>query len=892
MDSFATLGEALTQRISDLKKLTLLRIEDGAKDMFQQDLSGLEASVRALEAQVATLKECIQRELSAMPKVEALIEASKVQSQHLNAIANNLPARLPRATYTSVAGATLAGGRGEGDGLASGPSGMLGAGPSQAGPGATAGAGAVGEEAGKRGRTGAAATGAPGGGGARDVPRWYVTQDEFDGVSAYMRGRLVPEKVNAALDELAGHGLATARLMAAVRAGGAKLAPAERKRATDLLHSVANKEGVKGHYWFTDGDLREGPLVRPDKSGKGMLTLLRHLGRLAEHRCNVDGAATTVLTGSLAPGKDGLASPLSPFSPVTFKASRLLEPKLRHQCHSGPLPSSIANQWQASGKPISVGKALVHSISDPCDDPNGPLSPVVGLDSSGSASAWAIPVAPRSAASIVTGSPPPLLRDGGRYETRSEAALPSLADLVSAARMQNPDAHAAAAISASGQDSSSSRTKLPNVDSRNGRNFTPSPISVSALSTGPQEPLSAVDTTTPRTSGSGAGATPGGGASMLLAMCPGAPAAMRRKTWCLEDYDVVRRIYKGSTSAVYKAICRRSGVPVALKVYFLSRVPANVVHMIVREIKIHADLVHKNIVMLYGAFSDERRLVLVQEYAARGDLYGIHRAMNRRMTEQQLTELVLVPFVDALVYLHARGICHRDIKPENILFTTDWRLVIADFGVSINLNQERAVTRAGTLEYMAPEVERCPLKTLPEENKDKASLAYGAAVDVWATGVLAYELLVGFPPFVNDSATHPGADGTFLAKHANSKTLSFPSSTSQGAREFISWTLAEDPQERPTAMQMKNHPWLAAAAAAAAAALAAVREQQAAAAAAAAAAQQQAQQQQQSPAARRSSSNLTTISSTPLTPSRLASSSLVSPVGSLSTALPAAVITR
>ena len=55
----------------------------------------------------------------------------------------------------------------------------------------------------------------------------------------------------------------------------------------------------------------------------------------------------------------------------------------------------------------------------------------------------------------------------------------------------------------------------------------------------------------------------------------------------------------------------------------------------------------------------QRRLVLVQEYAARGDLYGIHRAMNRRMTEQQLTELVLVPFVDALSYLHARGICHR-----------------------------------------------------------------------------------------------------------------------------------------------------------------------------------------------------------------------------------------
>ncbi|GFR51057.1 hypothetical protein Agub_g13379 [Astrephomene gubernaculifera] len=75
------------------------------------------------------------------------------------------------------------------------------------------------------------------------------------------------------------------------------------------------------------------------------------------------------------------------------------------------------------------------------------------------------------------------------------------------------------------------------------------------------------------------------GGSELLAMCPGAPAAMQRKHWCLEDYDVASRIYKGPSSAVYKAVCRHSGLPVALKVYFLARVPANILHMIVREVK-------------------------------------------------------------------------------------------------------------------------------------------------------------------------------------------------------------------------------------------------------------------------------------------------------------------
>jgi serine/threonine protein kinase len=58
-----------------------------------------------------------------------------------------------------------------------------------------------------------------------------------------------------------------------------------------------------------------------------------------------------------------------------------------------------------------------------------------------------------------------------------------------------------------------------------------------------------------------------------------------------------------------------------------------------------------------------------------------------------------------LQYLHTRSIIHRDIKPENILFVkANMCLKLADFGLAIDLHEERAVTRAGTLDYMAPEV--------------------------------------------------------------------------------------------------------------------------------------------------------------------------------------------
>ncbi len=101
----------------------------------------------------------------------------------------------------------------------------------------------------------------------------------------------------------------------------------------------------------------------------------------------------------------------------------------------------------------------------------------------------------------------------------------------------------------------------------------------------------------------------------------------------------------------------------ALKVYSLDRVPANLVHTLVREVRIHAELSHRAVLTLYGVFQEASRLVLVLERAARGDLYQVHRRMlGSRMSEAQLAGVVLAPLLDALVYLHARGVCHRDIK--------------------------------------------------------------------------------------------------------------------------------------------------------------------------------------------------------------------------------------
>ncbi|KAG2491630.1 hypothetical protein HYH03_010001 [Edaphochlamys debaryana] len=288
----------------------------------------------------------------------------------------------------------------------------------------------------------------------------------------------------------------------------------------------------------------------------------------------------------------------------------------------------------------------------------------------------------------------------------------------------------------------------------------------------------------------------GGGAEVatrLLWSAPHLPEGMDRPVWQLDDYAVSKRLYKGASSAVYRATCLHSGYRVALKVYFLSHVSTGVMHMIQREMEIHAGAQHPNIIKLYGAFVSEKHLVLVMEYATRGDLFGI--TQRHQLNELQITEVVMRPLISALSFLHAKGICHRDIKPENVFFTSDWTLKLADFGVSIDLIKERAVTRTGTDGYMAPEVCRCPLKAAPEDNKQDRSLAYGSACDVWALGVLSYELLVGFTP-LPDPQAGPRPE------------LQFPASASPACRAFTEACLAEDPSDRPSAMKLMRHEWL------------------------------------------------------------------------------------
>ncbi|EFJ49328.1 hypothetical protein VOLCADRAFT_32796, partial [Volvox carteri f. nagariensis] len=263
--------------------------------------------------------------------------------------------------------------------------------------------------------------------------------------------------------------------------------------------------------------------------------------------------------------------------------------------------------------------------------------------------------------------------------------------------------------------------------------------------------------------------------------------------WTLEDYQLLKQLHRGYASDVYQARCKISSEMVALKVYKLSEQGDIQRMQLYREIKLHARLRHSNIVQYYACFLEQQRVILVTEYATGGDLLRIMYKCGGRLFERQAVNLVLQPFLTALHYLHTLGIVHRDIKPENVLFAEGKILKLADFGLAISLREERANTRA---------VLRCPTKKTPDENKGNPESAhYHQAVDAWAVGVFAYELIVGAPPF-------KAAQMIDTARNIMHAPVSFPETVSDLAKDFIMRALHKDATSRLTVLEMLHHPWI------------------------------------------------------------------------------------
>ncbi|KAI0405739.1 Pkinase-domain-containing protein [Xylaria palmicola] len=261
------------------------------------------------------------------------------------------------------------------------------------------------------------------------------------------------------------------------------------------------------------------------------------------------------------------------------------------------------------------------------------------------------------------------------------------------------------------------------------------------------------------------------------------------KQFHLGMFEIGRPLGKGKFGRVYLARERTSGFICALKVLHKSELSqGRVEKQVRREIEIQSNLRHPNILQLFGHFHDSKRVFLILEFAAKGELYK-HLRREGRFPEWKASQYI-AQMASALRYLHRKHVIHRDIKPENILVGVHGEIKISDFGWSVHAPNSRRQTMCGTLDYLPPEM----------INPGSSVNSYNEKVDLWSLGVLTYEFVVGEAPFEDTPV--------MTQRRIARADMTIPSFVSPEARDLIKRLLVLDPEKRIPLEQVQTHPWV------------------------------------------------------------------------------------
>lgn len=205
-------------------------------------------------------------------------------------------------------------------------------------------------------------------------------------------------------------------------------------------------------------------------------------------------------------------------------------------------------------------------------------------------------------------------------------------------------------------------------------------------------------------------------------------------------YQIGERVGRGSMAEVYKAFHPYLERYAAVKVLhsFLSE-GENFLARFQREAKAIAALEHPNIIQIYDMDTEDTLYFMVMEFVE-GDTLKNYLAQSENPLPISEAAYIFRKVASALGYAHEQGMLHRDIKPANILLGKDGRVVLADFGIARILSDTQFTATGalvGTPAYMSPEQGR--------------GTSVSAASDIYALGILLYEMLTGQVPFDADT---------------------------------------------------------------------------------------------------------------------------------------------
>lgn len=246
--SLDSLMSAFNSRISELQNLVIARNMYPASSV--SDLSAVDVELTAMELQVQGIKDRLREETLVIPKAKKVIDDLLKQRTKLQSMSVYVPSRIPERlpTLNLDNNKCLQ--------------------PETSKQDACFGSLKLEEEPAppkeKKGRS---------------PPLWFITDVELDSLPSYMKGRLTLEKINAAINDMATYAEANAQIIAAPKK---KLTENLWEKALEL-RDIAMTEAVKGKHFFIESDIK-GPALKHDNTGKAILTVLRHLGRISGAR--------------------------------------------------------------------------------------------------------------------------------------------------------------------------------------------------------------------------------------------------------------------------------------------------------------------------------------------------------------------------------------------------------------------------------------------------------------------------------------------------------------------------------------------------------------------------------------------------------------------------------
>jgi serine/threonine protein kinase len=293
-----------------------------------------------------------------------------------------------------------------------------------------------------------------------------------------------------------------------------------------------------------------------------------------------------------------------------------------------------------------------------------------------------------------------------------------------------------------------------------------------------------------------AGVTTGG---MILPMSGDHPPE-------IPDYVIERPLGRGGMGVVYLARQRSLNHQVALKLLNpSSRYPEHLARRLEQEAKVLFELKHEHIIRIYEAKVHQGCVYFTMDYAPRGSL---KEHLGRFQGDPEAAVRLMEQVAGAVHFAHERHVLHRDLKPDNILLDQDGQPLVSDFGIARALDLldhspevpgfESAATgqsadywgATGTLAYMAP-----------EQIAGRTDLIH-RTTDVWALGVVLYQLVENDHPFFGWAEAGGGASLTYtrarqILAEAPPKALSGPATRRQARlTKVIHKCLEKDPAKR------------------------------------------------------------------------------------------------